>query len=418
LTAQVNQYHLVKMGAEYRQHTLTEEMFSVRKDEGTQWQLRVDDLTSFAHNYYRKTPLELSAYAQDKIEVGDFIVNVGVRFDYFDPKSLVPVRMDDPGNRLGSDPATAYKSTTRKMQVSPRLGLAFPMSAAGTVHASYGQFFQIPEFQRLYENPEFEVVGRFTTFIGNADMEAQRTAIYEIGLQQLLAENFVLNATCYSKDYRHLAGSKLFRTLEQDEYGQYANVDYGNVWGLTLALDMQKMGSVSGSVDYTYQVADGNGSDPYQAFYDARNRDESTKSLVPLNWDQRHVLNAVISIEDESWGLTSINRFASGIPYTPTTTFDRTRNIQMMNQGRRRGEYNMDVRLYKNLDLFGYRTTFFVSVENVFDAQRIDYVPELTDQELRTHESRDRFNSLYDYRFDPSSQPRPRLVKIGFRTGF
>jgi hypothetical protein len=90
----------------------------------------------------------------------------------------------------------------------------------------------------------------------------------------------------------------------------------------------------------------------------------------------------------------------------------------MMNQGRRRGEFNMDVRLYKNLDLFGYRTTFFVSVENVFDAQRIDFVPELTEQELRTHESRDRFNSLYDYRFDPSSQPRPRLVKIGFRTGF
>ena len=415
LTGQADRYNLLKVGAELRSYELKEDAFSVRKDAGTNWQLQIDDLTSAAHNYYGKRPVEFAAYVQNKIEVQDLIVNAGVRFDYFNPKSMLPVNMDDPQNKRGVDPSLAFVNATTKTQISPRLGLAFPISEKGNIHASYGHFFQIPEFQRLYENPEFEVSGRFTTFLGNADLEAQRTVIYEVGLQQLLSPDLVLDATCYFKDYRHLAGSKLYRTFDQDEYGQYTNVDYGNVWGVTLSLDLLRTGLITANIDYTYQVAEGNGSDPYQAYYDARNRDESTKSLVPLDWDQRHVLNGVVYIDNGSWGMSIISRYASGFPFTPTTTFERARNIQLLNQGRRRSEYNMDLRIYKNLPFFGSGTMIFASVENVFDGQRIDYVPELTEQDFRTHESRAQFNSLYEYRFNPGSQPRPRLVKLGLR---
>ncbi|MGB2870152.1 MAG: TonB-dependent receptor [Bacteroidota bacterium] len=415
LTNQFDRNNLVKLGAELRSYELREEMFDVRKDAGTNWQLQIDNLTSAVHNLYDKRPTEFAAYVQDKIEVEDLIVNAGVRFDYFDPKSMLPANMDDPQNKRSVDPSQAFVQASKKTQISPRLGLAFPISESGNIHASYGHFFQIPEFQRLYENPEFEVSGRFTTFLGNADLEAQRTVIYEVGLQQLVSSNLVLDATCYFKDFRHLAGSKLYRTFEQDEYGQYTNVDYGNVWGVTLALDVLRTGMLTANLDYTYQVAEGNGSDPYQAYYDARNRDESTKSLVPLNWDVRHSLNGVLYLDNESWGLSVISRFASGIPFTPTTTFERTRNVQLMNQGRRRSEYTMDFRVYKNLPFLGPGTMVFLSVENVFDGQRIDYVPELTEQDLRTHESRAQFNSLYDYRFNPNTQPRPRLVKMGLR---
>lgn len=289
LTSQMNRYHLVKFGTEYRAYDIAEETFEVRRDASTNWQLTIDPLSSTTHDYYHRYPIQADAYLQDKIEVEDFIMNIGARFDYFDARSEVPQNMNDPHNddvisHPKLDASVAYKAATPKMQISPRIGLAFPITENGNIHASYGHFFQIPELQRLYENPEFEVVqGSFASFLGNADLEAQRTAIYEIGLQQRIAENLVLDATCFYKDYRNLLGSTLYRTFDQSEYGAYSNKDYGYVWGITLALDILKTGMFSANVDYTYQVAEGNGSDPVQAYIDAQNGDESAKSLVPLN---------------------------------------------------------------------------------------------------------------------------------------
>ena len=422
ITSQFNQYNMIKAGAEYRLIDIKEESFSVVKNEQSKWQLTIPDISSSTHNYYHKKPIEAAAYIQDKIEISDLIVNAGVRFDYFDASSKVPVSMIDPHN---DDTLThakytedqAYRKATAKMQISPRLGLAFPISDNGSIHASYGHFFQMPEYQRLYENPEFEVNGRFQSFIGNADLDAQRTVTYEIGLQQRIAENLVLDATCFYKDIRNLAGSSLFQTFDLDQYGQYSNRDYGNAWGITLALDILKTGMFSANVDYTYQVAEGNGSDPRQAFLDAQNRDESTKSLVPLDWDQRNVLNAVLSVEGETWGVKSISHYATGTPYDPATTFDQQRNIQLMNQGRRRGEFNMDLNFYQHFSLLGIRPTLFVSVYNVFDAQRIDSRPELSSVDLESHETRAVLNSLYEYRFNPASQPRPRLIRVGIEIG-
>ena len=421
LTSQMDRYHLVKIGAEYRTYDVAEETFQVRRDAASNWLLTIDPISSVTHDYYHKKPIQAGGYVQDKIEVEDFIMNIGARFDYFDSRSKVPQNMSDPHNddvisHPHLDESAAYKDATAKMQISPRIGLAFPISENGNIHASYGHFFQIPELQRLYENPEFEIIqGSFLSFLGNADLEAQRTAIYEIGLQQRIAENLVLNATSFYKDYRNLLGSTLYRTFDQSEYGAYSNKDYGYVWGITIALDIQKTGMFSANVDYTYQVAEGNGSDPVQAYIDAGRGDESAKSLVPLNWDQRNVLNAVFVIDGESWGVRSINRYATGVPYNPVTTFDPNTNIQLMNQGRRRDEFNMDIRFYQHLLFNGVKTTFFASVENVFDAERIDLKPQISSVDLSSHAPLAFLNSLYDWRFNQGSQPRPRLIKVGFQ---
>ena len=40
--------------------------------------------SAFAHTILR--PMQFAVYSQDKMEFEDFIVNLGLRFDYFDPK--------------------------------------------------------------------------------------------------------------------------------------------------------------------------------------------------------------------------------------------------------------------------------------------------------------------------------------------
>lgn len=413
ITSQVHPAHLVKLGAEFRRYDVEDEYFVVNRGEQTDGPLQIDALSSFSHNWYNKKPVEFSSYIQDKIEIKDIIVNAGVRFDYFDAKSYVPVDYTNPSNKSKTDPNAkdkpfdqAYKNVEAKMQFSPRVGLAFPISDAGSIHASYGEFFQIPELGRLYENPDYEVLGTWSSYIGNADLEAQRTTIYEIGLQQKLLPNLVLDATCYYKDMRNLASTKLYQTFDQDQYGQYTNFDYGSVWGLTIALDLLRLGTFSSNLDYTLQVADGNASDPKQAFYDAGSKTESTKSLIPLAWDQRHVLNWVLNLNSEGWGLTAITKVQSGRPYTPG-------DIQLRNQAREKARFNVDLRLYKDFNLAGVLATLFLRVENLLDDSYPESLPQLTMDDLRTHQPKAYINSLYDYRYNPASQPMPRLVKLG-----
>ncbi|NCQ16725.1 MAG: hypothetical protein GW805_00210, partial [Ignavibacteria bacterium] len=45
-----------------------------------------------------------------------------------------------------------YKDAKVKYQLSPRLGIAFPITDKGVIHFSYGHFFQLPSYELLYNN--------------------------------------------------------------------------------------------------------------------------------------------------------------------------------------------------------------------------------------------------------------------------
>lgn len=418
LTSQVNKNNLIKLGVELRQDQLMEEDYTIRDDAQTNFQLQIDPLSAFDHNSFNHKPVEGAAYVQDKVEVQDVILNAGVRVDYFDARSVVPTNYADPMNELGASYNQAYKAVKPKAQISPRIGLAFPISDEGSLHASFGEFFQMPSLNRLYENPGFKVAGTWEYFIGNADLEAQKTTSYEIGIQQKLSPQLVLDATCYYKDIRNLAGTKLWATFDQVQYGQYVNYDYGSVWGITLAFDLLNAGMISSNIDYTYQVAEGNGSDPKQAFYNAQSKSEATKSLVPLDWDQTHVLNWVLNVNGDSWGVSTISRFQSGFPYTPVNSNLLTTNAQLLNLGRRKPKFNMDLQVYKNFQISTITAQVFVRVENLFDETTPEYLPTLMPQDIAGHASEEYINTLYEYDYNPTSQPAPRLVKLGIKFNY
>jgi len=61
--------------------------------------------------------------------------------------------------------------------------------------------------------------------------------MYEIGLQQVLFSNLVLDLTAYYRDIRNLLGMEIINTYEGFVYAHYINRDYGNVRGFILTLD-------------------------------------------------------------------------------------------------------------------------------------------------------------------------------------
>ena len=423
-TMQVNHANLIKVGAEVRYHDLDEEFLLVDVDPnryGT-YEPQIPPLTSVSHNAFTKNPIEIAAYIQDKIEIQDLIVNVGVRFDYFDAQSNLPTDFSDPSNRIfPRDPGEAFESVDAKVQVSPRLGLAFPITENGVVHASYGQFFQIPEFSRLYENPDFEVVGNVSSFIGNADLDAQRTDMYEIGVQQQLNEFMAVDVTVFYRDVRNLLGSSLLETIRGEIYGRYSNTDFGSVRGVTVAADvLVPQSGFSAGFDYTYQVAKGVASDPRQAFFDAQGRNQSAVTLLPLSWDLRHSANIFLNWAENDLGASLITRANSGFPFTPTELLRQSTLVELRNGARYRGTFAVDIRAFKRFNVGRFQPEVFVNIENLFDSIRRDFLPRLDPREIQAHTDTglDVVNTREEIALNPAVQPVPREVRFGFRVAF
>ncbi|OPZ72052.1 MAG: TonB dependent receptor [bacterium ADurb.Bin478] len=329
----------------------------------------------------------------------------------------------DTGEPLqGSGNAAWFKKSSAKYQISPRVGIAFPITERGVIHFSYGHFLQIPAYSYLYSNPDFEVVSGLSTIMGNANLEPQRTVGYEIGLQQQLTEDLGLNVTGFYKDVRNLLGTQIIETYAAgDRYALYTNRDYGNIRGITLTLDKRYSGLLSAKLDYTYSVSEGNASDPEATFYDTSNDIEPEKQLVALDWDQRHTVNGSVNLGvPNNWNISFIAQLGSGLPYTPEYRGTRT---AFENAGRKPYQLNIDMRAHKMFAISGMRFGVYLVVYNLFDRRNEDYVYSDTGRAtyslipMYTPESIGP-NTLSEYLRRPDYYSSPREIKLGLSVGF
>ncbi len=423
LTSQATNRHQIKSGVEARRHRLWLEEFEVIPDEP---QNRKPPLSSFNNNQFVVHPLEFSAYVQDKMEFDFMVVNLGLRYDFFNPDYVVPIDLSDPVN---SPKRAAGKSS----QLSPRFGIAYPISERGAIHLSYGHFFQIPVFDFLYRNPEFEVFplqssistppNSLLNTVGNAELKPQKTVIYEIGLQQQLTDNLAIDITAYLKDIRNLLGTEVLRNVEQDRFARYINRDYGSVKGVTVALEKRLAGGFSANVDYTFQIARGNASDPNDAFLNEQSDPpiETTKQLVPLDWDRTHSLNATVTAGNpNNFVVGVIGKLGSGLPYTPTK-----QNIResVENGGRKPLFYNIDLYATKNFKIGGLNYSFFVRFYNLTDRKNELEVYSDTGRagftiDVFSSGTPRGVNNLQEFILRPDFYSAPRRIETGMTISF
>ncbi|MBK6765036.1 MAG: TonB-dependent receptor [bacterium] len=313
-----------------------------------------------------------------------------------------------------------------KTRISPRLGVAYPMSDKGVFHFAYGHFVQRPTFEKMYENPEWEMaegVG-LNTKMGNPDLDMEETVTYEFGFQQQIHEDIAVSTSVFMRDIRSLVGSdRIVKTRSAGkDYAQYVNRSYGEVKGITLSLDKRMANNFSAFVDYTYQVAEGDASDASQAF-DAQSGSSPTspeRQLLPLDWDRRHTLNASLTYlvpGNKGYGATVLGKYGSGLPYTLDIRGVRT---GFENDGRRPDFYNLDLNLFKSFPLARQKLLLVMTVQNALDIKNEDSVYGDTgragyrDPEgyIGDGEWSD-INTLDEVYPDPSKFSRPRLVKLG-----
>ena len=458
--------NLVKFGFEYRTHKLNYYSSSYQPsinqisfDPSKDSPFLIDpilpnDSTIFSSKFSFK-PYEVSFYIQDKIELKNFIINAGIRFDYFNPKGNLLNDPSDPSIYNPIKPENRYedlnengildanepiitsqqrqlywfKAPDEKYKISPRFGISFPISDKGVFHFSYGHFFQMPKFEYLYLNPDFDLsqsTGN-TGVIGNADLNPEKTISAEIGVQQELNQNYVLNVTAYFRDIRELTGTR-FSEIEMfggsSSYSKFENSDFAFIKGLVLSLDYNNRGIFS-TIDYTLQNAVGTASDPYQAQNAISNNQLPEIQIVPLDWDQIHTLNATLGYSNKIYGNYSlIARFGSGLPYTPESSEDISSLIY--NSSRKPMTSSVDFRASKDFVFRKLNFTLFARIKNLFDTLNENIVYNDSGQagytrykDLAKAQNTDESINTIDQWFNNETfYSNPRRIEIGLNIDF
>lgn len=438
LTWQVNKNHSLKIGTLLTRHDLQQKSSSIlnfyRQSDVEYEKYRPVVLpdSSIYSDIYRMKPREYSGYLQDKIEFDEMVINLGVRYDYFDANTVYPSQRRNPANQLNfyeiPGRMSTYPKAKAKYQISPRFGLAYQLSDVALLHFSYGHFFQMPPMYALYENHAFRVAPtNYATTMGNAQINAQKTVQYEIGLWQELMTNMGIEVSLFYRDIYDLLSATVITTYNQIKYGLYTNKDYGNAKGIELKYDFVA-DKFSAYINYTLQYTRGNADNPKFNFDRAGNSRDPVPTLIPMSWDQRHTLNVTVGYNTKSYGLTTTGYYDSGTPYTWAPLDENPLSLINLypNNATKPGKFTVDVTGYYLHKLSGgLQLRITLAIYNLFDRLNENEVYNRTGRaytdiikasERASHRSN--FNDYLDRIHNPGMFAPPRMVKVGLGVVF
>ncbi|MGH1366791.1 MAG: TonB-dependent receptor [Calditrichia bacterium] len=416
-------------------------------------------------------PLTVSFYMQDRIEFQDFILNLGLRFDSFDPDGK---RFANRDNALGTDGLLStddFEDMPVENYISPRLGFAFPVSPTTVFHAQYGIFRQQPRFFDLYDSwvnlsdleAGFDGQGQ-----NDGHLQSEETVQYEFGFKKQFGQTASLDLTAYYKNVKGLTNviTRDTRYAAAADFNQKyitaANTDFGTVKGLALSLNLRAIGPISAKVDYTLALNEGTGSSQSssQTATFRNDANEVPKSIAPLDFDQRHSLTANVDIragKDEgpkmgsfsplsNAGANFLLTFNSGRPYTPKVAIDllgggsltNSQTVNTINSAYAEGVFRIDMRLDKRINIGSMTLVPYVFVQNLLDRANFNSVYESTgapddtgwlrtatgQQQIATsaqanNDGGELFRSDYAaFEQDPENYGIPRIIRAGLQLKF
>ena len=429
ITWQANHIHSFKLGFHSFNHEVDNQWHTIRNvyhntSSDSLYAPEIFGDTSAYADVYKVSPKEIAFYLQDKMEFDDMVINVGLRYDKFDPASKYPSDRRNPANQLilPDSMTSSYPQAPSIEQLSPRIGFAYQLGSEAVLHFSYGHFFQMPPMYAMYQNNSFLVdPNDYVTTMGNTLLEPEKTITYELGLWQGLSRNLSLDVALFYRDIYNLLSTKIITTYNQVKYGLYSNKDYGNARGLEVKLDLGQ-GNLRGMVNYTLQYTRGNADSPTQSFSRAGASMDPVNRFIPMSWDQRHTLNGSMIFSMKNYGATITAYYNSGSPYTfvPQAESVLSRINLYPNNDYRPEKYSVDGAFYYRFKLLGmYNANLEMNIYNLFDRLNEEWVDSQTgraytavikETDLAGHRSD--FNEYEDRIQNPSMYSSPRSIKV------
>ncbi|PWB74770.1 hypothetical protein C3F09_03520 [candidate division GN15 bacterium] len=422
--SQINKSNEVKVGLSYRRYAVD-------------WDFKQFYNASPYGEKYSSNPIYTSAFIQDKLEYRDIIVNLGLRYDYRNA--------DIEYNTTPGGLTPTFKTADGRSELSPRLGVSFPVTENSVVRFNYGVYYQAPQYTTMYTNLSGNISSGLP-LLGNPDLRSEQTKSYELGVTSMVREDLRMGITAYYKDMKDLVTTRSDFKVAGAPVTQFKNGDYGTAKGFDVVLErLPKSGIFSGSISYSYLIAMGNGSYALEPYYTYLN--DAVDSLAPikeypLDFDQRHSVTAVADFRiprnwkgsifglpiPGAWGVNVVGYVGSGLPYTKTDNIGN--RLGERNEGRLPSQSRVDMRFNKDF-AFGMKqqlVTFFIEVDNLFNTRNIINVytntglPDNDNNRVGTSgltTSMDeiaRLDRLYDH--DPQNYSLPRTIRTGLEYSF
>lgn len=413
ITSQIHRFHEVKAGFELNFYDIFDHDV---------------DMASGGNVYgqnFSAEPRMYGFYAEDKMEFEGMVLNVGLRFDYFDvnwdnyPSDLENPVVDETqgGEVLNPTPIDA------KSYWGPRLGVAFPITERDQLSFNYSRNFQVPILNYAFTNVNWDFSGAFP-IVGNPNLDPERTTSYELTLRHQFTNDIVMVVTGFYKDISGLVDTKQVFVDARNWYGLYVNNDYGNVRGFELSTTKRFSNFTSGSISYTYSVAKGKASDARQNYENAwaGNLIRTTESY--LDWDQRHTVYANLQLfvphDTNLFGMpyfdgTSmavIGKYGSGLPYSSPARS----NDPPINDKRLPYTMSIDLRVQKDWQIVeAFNVYGFFQVYNLLDRENIDQRFFQANADAGWYEQ---FNDVDGRYNDPRYFDRGRYMQVGLGIQF
>lgn len=438
--SQFNKYNEVKIGGSYKYYSLR--YFQIRpllalsgvEDFGGEY--GVDDyiwannglVDNYGYDVHGnevdgsgsssiKHPTFASFYVLDKIEYNDLIINAGLRFDYYDTDDR---KLVDPANPE-IDPNTkqvlesAFEDLEPFSQISPRLGLSFPVSERTVFYAQYGKFIQMSEMNNIYfGGNRISRQMDASRYYGNVPfgfgLEPMRTSSYEVGFRQQLSEIAAFDISGFYKNIKgqvsQISQVTGLTSLSQG-YPVLVNGDFATTKGIEFRLTMRRTNRLQATVNYTLTDAQGTGSKE-NSYAGAIDRFAVVPTILsPLDFAQTHTGSIILDYrfgdDDggpilENLGANFLFTFSSGHPFTfvyapPGGQVDAyTAGVDYMNDTRSRQAleaigssttpwtFNLDMRLDKSfVNIYeGIDATIYLNVQNLLNIKNVINVFERT----------------------------------------
>jgi hypothetical protein len=331
-------------------------------------------------------------YIQDKLEFQGMIANLGLRLDYshaggqwyvYDPYS----NAFSSARSLGLDTLLQKEPTKRIFNLSPRLGVAFPITVNSKLYFNYGHFRQLPLPENLY------LVRRFTdnnlvTRLANPNNPLPKTVAYELGYEQNIADQFLVRLAGYYKDVS--LQSRLVRYTSRDlstvNYQVTEPNNYEDIRGFELTVTKNRGNWVQGFVNYTFQVnTSGNfGYNEYSA-NTARQReierDTRTQAQQQKPLARPYARANIYLFSPSAFGpqlagfhpladirLNILGAWRSGFHFTWAgggSIPGISNNVQW------RDTYSVDLRMSKTIKVSTANIQFFMDINNVFNFKQM-----------------------------------------------
>jgi hypothetical protein len=363
---QLDRYNRVKLGGEYTKYKMTTYTHQV---------------TSQAFSdAYKGEPTRYNFFIQDRLDLGDVVLEGGLRYDYFNTEAIRPYLLDtdpnsptfqeyiyfprtntylgaaapgigpsdcgtevDPVSGLTGCSLTTFRQDESHNYLSPHIQVAFPVTDRTNFRLSYAHQVQTPDFGLIYGGMNTDLAITNTNHVYGSDLDFGRTITFEFGIRHSFNDDMVLDISAYNKDNLSNAAGRLVRLTDpakniNQDIRLMTNADFGNTKGIDLRLDRRFGNLFNGTVSYTFQDAKNTGSDPRTYInFGSRIVQQVTggnqpppQAILPLNSSRPHTLAGSFALTfPNDWqegsaigsilknvGLFTTFRIASGTSFT------------------------------------------------------------------------------------------------------